>query len=80
MTHKGDDFCGIFAFYNTSIISAAILDVFQIFQALINSYLTDFEVGICLSFASSVVHLVGEWINPLDNVHSTHLVLGYGAP
>ena len=37
LIHKGDDFRGIFAFYNTSIISTAILDVFQICQALINS-------------------------------------------
>ena len=37
LTHKGDDFYGIFVFYNTSIISAGILDVFQICQALINS-------------------------------------------
>ena len=46
LTHQGDDFCGIFTFYNTSIISAAILDVFQLFQALINLKLTDFEVDI----------------------------------
>ena len=58
MTHKVNDFCGIFSFYNTSIIGAAILDVFQLYQALIDSYLTDFEVGICLSFASFAVHLV----------------------
>ena len=28
-THKGDDFCGIFAIYNTSIISAEILEGFS---------------------------------------------------
>ena len=40
LTIKGDYFCGIFAFYNTSIISAAnavLSDVVQICQALINS-------------------------------------------
>ena len=34
LTHKGDDFCGIFAFYNTSIISAAIYMFFKFVKLL----------------------------------------------
>ena len=49
-----------FVFYNTSIISAAIMDVFQICEALINSYLIDFVVSICLTLESSLVHLAYE--------------------
>ena len=50
LTHKGDDFCGIFAFYNTYIKSAAILNIFRICQALINSWWTEFVVGYSFNF------------------------------
>ena len=49
-----------FVFYNTSIRSAPIMDVFQICEALINSYLIDFVVSICLTLESSLVHLAYE--------------------
>jgi len=50
LTHKEDNLCSIFEFYNTSIITATILDVFKICQALINSKLTDFVVSYSLNF------------------------------